>query len=51
MVVVVFVKSKSILPEDMVYAVEKYFFTRLLIVEGEKNIMEKIISSIYKDNI
>lgn len=51
LVVVVFIESKHILPEDMRNAVEDYFFARLPIAKEEKDVKEKIISSIYKDNI
>ncbi len=50
-VAVVFVESKRILPKNMINAVDKYFFTCLPIAKGEKNVMKKVISSIYKDNI
>ena len=50
-IVVVFVKSKHILPKNMTYVVEKYSFARLFVVKREKNVIEKIISSIYKDNM
>lgn len=47
----VFVESKHILRKDMIYAVNEYSFARLLVAEGEKNVPEKIISSMYKDNM
>lgn len=50
-VAVVFVESKHILPKDMTYAAEKYFFARFPVAEGEKNATEKIVSSMYKDNM
>ena len=50
-VVVVFVESKNILPEDMTNATKDYFFARLPVAKGEKDIIEKIVSSIYKDNM
>lgn len=51
MVPVVFVKSKYILPKDIKHVVEEYFFAYLLMAKREKNIIKKIISSIYKDNM
>ena len=50
-VAVVFVESKHIFPEDMTHAKEKYSFTCLPMAEGEKNATEKIVSSMYKDNM
>lgn len=50
-VVVVFVKSKYILLENMTNAVDKYFFACLFVGKWEKNVMEKVVLSIYKDNI
>lgn len=37
--------------KDMKHAIENYFFACLPIAEGEKNTIEKIVSSMYKDNI
>lgn len=34
----------------MIYIVEKYFFICLIIRKEEKNIVEKIVLFIYKDN-
>ena len=50
-VAVVFVESKHILPEDMTNAVEDYFFARLPVAKGEKDATEKIVLSMYKDNM
>ena len=50
-VAVVFVKSKHILPKDMTNAVEDYSFARLPIAKGEKDAIEKIVSSMYKDSM
>lgn len=44
-------ESKHILPKDMTHTLEKHFFACLPVIEGEKNVIEKIISSIYKNNI
>lgn len=44
-------KNKHILLEDIIYAIKKYFFTYLPIAKAEKNIIEKIILLIYKDNM
>lgn len=44
-------ENKHILPEDMINAVEKYSFTCLFVIKKEKNITEKVILSMYKDNI
>lgn len=35
----------------MTNAADEYSFTCLLIAKGEKNAMEKVVSSMYKDNI
>lgn len=48
---VVFVESKHILPEDMTNAIEDYFFARLPVAKGEKDAIEKIVLSMYKDNM
>ena len=48
---VVFVESKHILPEDMTNAVEEYSFARLPVAKGEKDATEKIVSSMYKNNM
>lgn len=50
-VIVVFVENIYFLLEDMTYTAEKYSFAHLPIAEKEKNAIDKIISSIYKDNI
>ncbi len=50
-VVVVFVKSKYILPENMTNAADEYSFARLPVAKGEKNAMEEIVSSMYKNNM
>ncbi len=50
-VVVVFVESKHILPEDMPNAVDEYSFAHLLMTKGERNAMEEVVSSMYKDNM
>ena len=47
----VFLESKYILPEDMTNAIDEYFLAYLLMVKEKKNVTEKIILSIYKDNI
>lgn len=48
---VVFVESKYILPEDMINTADEYSFTCLPMAKGEKNVMEKVVLSIYKNNI
>lgn len=48
---VVFVESKYILPNDMTHTTEKYFFAYLIMVKNEKNIIEKTVSFIYKNNM
>ncbi len=50
-VAVVFVESKHILLEDMTNAADEYSFARLPVAKGEKNATEKVVSSIYKDNM
>ena len=35
----------------MIIIIEDYFFVYLHVVKGNKTIIEKIISSIYKDNM
>lgn len=50
-VAIVFMESKYILPKDITNIISKYFFTYLPIIKKEKNIMEKIVLSIYKDNM
>ena len=50
-VAVIFVESKHILPKDMTNAVEDYFFACLPVAKGEKDATEKIVSSMYKDNM
>ena len=49
--VVIFVKSKHILLEDMTNAIDKYSFACLPMAKGEKNATEKVVSLIYKDNM
>lgn len=44
-------ESKYILPKDKTYVIEKYSFTHLSIIKREKDAIEKIISSMYKDNM
>ncbi len=51
MVAVAFVESKYILPKDMINAANKYSFTYLPMVKREKNATNKVVSSIYKDNM
>ena len=51
MVAVIFVKRKYILPKDITNAADEYFFACLPIAKGEKNASEKVVSSMYKDNI
>ena len=48
---VIFVESKHILPENMTNAVEDYSFARLPVAKREKDATEKIVSSMYKDNM
>ena len=48
---VIFVKSKHILPKDMINAIDNYSFACLSVAKGEKDATEKIVSSMYKDNI
>ena len=47
----IFMENKHILFENMTNATNKYFFACLSIVKGEKNVTEKFVLSIYKDNI
>lgn len=49
--IVLFVENKHILPKNITNTVDKFSFTCLLIAKDEKNITEKVISSIYKNNI
>lgn len=51
MVIVVFVESKYILLENIINTADEYSFVCLLMAKREKNITEKIVLSIYKDNI
>ena len=48
---VVFVESKHILLKDMTNVADKYSFAYLPIAKREKNAMEKIVLSMYKDNM
>lgn len=50
-VAVVFMESKHFLPKNMTNTVDEYSFACLPMAKREKNTMEKIISSIYKDNM
>ena len=50
-IAVIFVKSKHILLEDITNAIKDYFFTCLPIAKSKKDTTEKIVSSMYKDNI
>lgn len=50
-VVIVFVKSKHILPKDITYTKDEYHFAHLPMANEEKNVTEKIILSMYNDNI
>ncbi len=50
-VAVVFIENKYILPEDMTEAADEYFFTYLPVAKREKYATEKVVSSIYKDNL
>lgn len=47
---VVFIESKHILSKNMTEVANKYSFIYLPIAKREKNVMEKIVSSIYKIN-
>lgn len=49
--VIVFIKNKHILPENITNTINEYFFVYLLIANEEKNIMKKVVLSIYKDNM
>lgn len=51
MVIVVFVKNKYILFIDMTNIVDKYSCAYLPIIKMEKNTIEKIVLSMYKNNI
>ena len=48
---VIFMESKHILSKDMTNAVDKYFFTCLPIAKEEKNLIKKVVLSMYKDNM
>lgn len=48
---VIFVEIKHILPKDITSTVEDYSFARLPEIKGGKTVREKIILSIYKDNM
>lgn len=48
---VLFMQSKYILPENMIYIIKKYFFVCLFIIKNEENTTKKIILFKYKDNI
>lgn len=43
-------ENNHILSEDMTNTAKKYFFACLPIVKAEKDITEKIVLSMYKDN-
>lgn len=47
----VFVENKYILSKIIINAVDKYSFTYLPLAKREKNIIKKIVSFIYKDNM
>lgn len=49
--IIIFIENKYILPKDIINAIDKYFFLYLFMVKGKKNIMEKVVLSIYKNNI
>ena len=49
--IVVFVKNKHILPKNITNTIDKYFFICLPMAKEEENAMEKIVLSIYKNNI
>ena len=51
MVAIVLVKSKYILPENMINAADEYSFAHLPIAKKEKNAIEKVVLLIYKDNM
>lgn len=51
MAIVIFVEHNHILLKDITNAVEEYSFACLPIIKREKDLTEKIISSIYKDNM
>lgn len=48
---IIFVENNHILPKDIINATKKYFFICLFIVKREKDMIEKIISFMYKDNM
>ena len=48
---VVFIESKYILSKNITNVAEKYFFAGLAVAKKYRNITEKIISSMYKNNI
>lgn len=50
-VAVIFVENKHVLPKNMTNAVEDSFFACLLVAKGEKEATQKIVSSMYKDNM
>lgn len=51
MVVVVFIENKYILLKYIINTIEEYSFICLFMEKRKKNITEKIILFIYKDNI
>ncbi len=50
-VAVVFMESIHIFPKDMTNTADEYSFTRLSMAKRGKNVIEKVILSIYKDNV
>lgn len=48
---VVFVENKYILHKNIVNTKNEYFFAYLLMVKEEKNAIEKVVLSIYKNNM
>ena len=49
--VAVFVENKHIFLKNMTNVIDKYSFAYLPMAKGEKNIIKKIVLSMYKDNI
>lgn len=47
----VFMKSKHILPKNMIYTINEYFFICLPMTKEKKYITNKIVLSIYNDNM
>lgn len=50
-VAIIFMKTNYILPKDMTNIIDENFFACLLVIKREKDITEKIISSIYRNNM